>query len=1733
MEDLQKRLQFPSRDVQLAAANKLYAQITNSKELKTLSLPIDDKTKQILELNVLFEVIQGNNQEASYVCCQSVVALVKNGLLDFRFALNKLVSFIPTAKYGGGLVEGVADLLVLQASLVRQLPAADRGGAVFYSMRSPPHPFISMYVSKANLWPDIFQEVSRILSSAELKHWQPLWNMMRPFFMYILLDPQSAGQTGHTKSSLVSILISLCKDKTEMLETVMSFLLTECFPCLQVKTKMALHESFMLLDMTAAFLLTSQIGPNHHLLLETITNNIFSIAHQLSTSGEGILSVLTLISKLATHDITLLPDTALLDVSCLLLGRCNLREQSILLKLLDDMLSRQSGSTLVIVATVLPLLQTLSNQQSSVTMDTKLLVSNQRKASQMIYKISKLDIVADCKHESKDQERRESGCSCLPHHCTLHYLHRLLDSFKDPSKIDVWLSSTRDNLTLYPKNSLKIPAHLLLAAAAIFLQSTGSTELALQVLLDMVERDHAKATLVLSLFLYKFSQKHLTPALTKQLLFAMPELAHHKYALSPILKVVQSLASTPALSAVGMRLALKLWIKQERCFPQLQTLLSRSGKLVVGSSSVCDEYSISRVATVRDICITRPHQHGAELIPTLSKILNDCTKPSEATEAALAMDALKRLSEAEVVDIRTIWMVLAPKLSQDRRSKVQESICNLLSSVPELAVETDEFEEFRELAVTLLWQRTQHSNPGVVNAAYSALAEFEGEEFYLQDLPEQVISEVKGQEAEGDKSEEQETEEEEEAEDVPGYCFISLLKMLPEASRNGFQSLLSSLIQQELATIPRHLNFTITKKEAQSSSLLEKLVDIIPSIIYGKYETNKQPGLKPTLADSPLVFSGDPFCLLLLPCCWTSFMAKVFRATIDAMIAQAAPQGQNSNEDEVPEVEMIVWLKARDKLCDQLKNVARDNTSANPNCLLALAGLAVVSTQHYLSLGADAGKLATLAPESVSHQRWIAMVVESLLLVLDSSYKTNQRIFSWCQKGFRHESKSSKLVAALGLSQIAPMLIAVDADLIDKIITKICSFIGTESAPSDREAIDNCSMLPGVAMGLLLNKLSEEKYVEVIGDEALARIVTSLDQLEKLAFANDKHSSGAMLGLGMALSAMAADSSLHVGSQVTKVLDRLRAAIQGEDIAHLHCTVFSLTIAMLTASGFDSNIVTSTDAKSIVEELVKLSREHTGVRSSVGLLGHSLCVAAHPTADTIIMSSVREWKATLNSNFVFGDTSLTSSYELFKIPQPYTLATVDAIDGLVGFISGLGPLFSPSGTANFKTEAEQEMVQIIKLTEQLVIECQDLRLQAPLLVGLGTFSFVKSFSQRHKGAGPHMQYCLVELALSQCPSSHNASLFLSSWISTASLYNSLEFLLSISCKQVKSFLFSLVLPEVISGDSQVSVVTLRGLLGALRLTEPPQSVMQLLHEFTEKMFDSLMVESLVKPQSTFKLLAECLVYLPSEMIDVVSHPAQEGNLVKSTLLRSYLIGCGKQSMAWLNACIDVGMNMSSEENHACLIICLSRGLLQCSTRIESKPQTKYTSVAARMQWLVELMGHSHNVASGKTQLRVGRTVSQATRFLFQLFCCVVAVWCCPQSPILLGVAPFGHLLIPDDPRQWPEGDDEAAVSFCSYKDEDAIVRGCVDVVTDSVLSLLETTPWSQVTAKLFVVPCDIRRSLRSKSGPQCTVGIDVNECCTMERILKEELSCHDGCRKTRTCYHMAFRIVAVKRFVAE
>ncbi len=64
---------------------------------------------------------------------------------------------------------------------------------------------------------------------------------------------------------------------------------------------------------------------------------------------------------------------------------------------------------------------------------------------------------------------------------------------------------------------------------------------------------------------------------------------------------------------------------------------------------------------------SRPHQYGEDLLPSLSDILNKCTRENDAPVAGLALQGLHALCEAEVIDIRTMWKVLAPKLSVDKR----------------------------------------------------------------------------------------------------------------------------------------------------------------------------------------------------------------------------------------------------------------------------------------------------------------------------------------------------------------------------------------------------------------------------------------------------------------------------------------------------------------------------------------------------------------------------------------------------------------------------------------------------------------------------------------------------------------------------------------------------------------------------------------------------------------------------------------------------------------------------------------------------------------------------------------------------------------------------------------------------------------------------------------------------------------------------------------------------------
>lgn len=60
------------------------------------------------------------------------------------------------------------------------------------------------------------------------------------------------------------------------------------------------------------------------------------------------------------------------------------------------------------------------------------------------------------------------------------------------------------------------------------------------------------------------------------------------------------------------------------------------------------------IALYRHVFSFRPYQHGADMLAAISQVLNECTKPDQASPAAIVLQGLQALCEAEV---RLKWLV--------------------------------------------------------------------------------------------------------------------------------------------------------------------------------------------------------------------------------------------------------------------------------------------------------------------------------------------------------------------------------------------------------------------------------------------------------------------------------------------------------------------------------------------------------------------------------------------------------------------------------------------------------------------------------------------------------------------------------------------------------------------------------------------------------------------------------------------------------------------------------------------------------------------------------------------------------------------------------------------------------------------------------------------------------------------------------------------------------------------
>ncbi|KAH9499277.1 hypothetical protein Btru_003592 [Bulinus truncatus] len=464
----------------------------------------------------------------------------------------------------------------------------------------------------------------------------------------------------------------------------------------------------------------------------------------------------------------------------------------------------------------------------------------------------------------------------------------------------------------------------------------------------------------------------------------------------PVLKTILALGKSPDLKPISLRLMVLLWRQQDRCFPQLLQLITES------ENPSTYQVSLAKSAAILEICKYKPEQHGSDLLAPLSDILKVATTEQDTPISVMALQGLSKLCEAEVIDIMSLWTYLGETFVNETRPLVIREICHMLSLVPHLTVETEQYENFTRDSVSKLWHYSQSPNSVVCAAAYEALSHYSIKHFCVSHLPKSVTQDLYDQvELAAEQMKEGQDGKDPDSLDVdvmfpqiPASCFISILQSLTDPlSISAYKSLLQSLMTSEVSDLPRGVYFTsATKKNLASHG--GKVVEKIPNFLLQQYNNCKQPGLRQVLAagmlfcyDPPLevgrdgkprkhyvvrhgktfletfvtllqevpIQTSDWHRLSLLPQAWNSFMERLFSSLLESRKAELELQEKHGHilSTDLIEKTSVVWLIAREAIMDAIKTTSRGLPTAQGNSILALSSLALCLHKYVSGLSTE------------------------------------------------------------------------------------------------------------------------------------------------------------------------------------------------------------------------------------------------------------------------------------------------------------------------------------------------------------------------------------------------------------------------------------------------------------------------------------------------------------------------------------------------------------------------------------------------------------------------------------------------------------------------------------------------------------------------------------------------------------------------------------------------------------
>ncbi|KAM5331243.1 focadhesin isoform 1-T1 [Glossophaga mutica] len=1320
-DDIRKRFEFPNSLIQSQAVGHLIAAVLKE---NGFSKKIHQSTNQTPALNLLWEKCCSDNVVVRTACCEGLVALVAQDHAEFSYVLNGILNLIPSTRNTHGLLRAIMKLLQMQA--VKEGQAGEKNIQDIYSIRNHPQPLITVLEHRPDCWPVLLQQLTAFFQQCPERSEVSCVQIMAPFLRYLYCEPSQLQEYSKLRLALLKVLLQPWvpgdKEQPSVLEQQVLQLCCDMVPCLQMKDLIQTTEVMLFIE--EVYLSLSRHPVFWKIQLTQLTLQLLCVC-EVSLKITGECSSLV---HLLAHSVELLredfPVELVIIGIALLLLQTPASQQKPILSLALKLLSFAEGQKIPKSSSllVMPVLQILS----STALEDCISVDEDGPSRQQLALKLLETVQQEC---CRDDHQKLSYKLVFPISSTYSSVctaWRILEVMSEESAVSDWLASVESLLPI----TTVIPEHVFLLLVHLLVEDKGrNLRQILKVTTELAQADSSQVPNLIPVLMFKLGRP-LEPVLYNDILYTLPALGVHKVCIGQILRVIQLLGTTPRLRAVTLRLLTSLWEKQDRVYPELQRFMAMSDtpSLSVGKE-VQWEKLIAKAASIRDICKQRPYQHGADMLAAISQVLNECTKPDQATPAALVLQGLHALCQAEVVCIRSTWNALSPKLSCDTRPLILKTLSELFSLVPSLTVNTAEYENFKVQVLSFLWTHTQNKDPVVANAAYKSLSHFSAGEHTILHLPEQIRAEIHIPD-ELDEDEDDDGDEKDVDLSVPGYCYLKLLSVTSPLVLPALEEFFTSLVKQEMVNMPRGVYHLALKGGARLDQ--GKMVAGIPNFMLKMYETNKQPGLKPGLAGGMLFCydvsmyqskDGKPLNRLManrgrsfkqtslalvhevhiqlsewhraifLPQAWLAYMTRAYHAILQGRIAELEVQLKHGKEgaEEVQYKKSTAWLWVRDMLTDEItKSAAKDSPVVKGNALLALSSLAVVVSKHEASLSSDAEGVLEAQPNFLAMKEWVSMVCDTLLVIVDSHYQPRGQLFSWFYyKSYSGENTASAIArsaAATALSLLVPVFIISCKEKVEEILNMLTARLPGKPSADESQAVQ---IHMGLALGMFLSRLCEEKLSDISGQQMNLLLMKSLDALENCCFDSGlEYNTGCVLGVGLVLSLMSHSSQTESRVHVAASLRKLSSYLDGSGSqSRTFQEVLAYTLSCVCTSAFSAGIIEAAEAEDIMNKLrllVESNQQTSGFALALGNIVHGLSACGHGKAEDLGNKLLPAWIRT-----VLAEGSST-------------MLCLAALHGMVSLVGSEGDVMQLKSEAIQSSHFQARLNEVIRTLTQVI-----------------------------------------------------------------------------------------------------------------------------------------------------------------------------------------------------------------------------------------------------------------------------------------------------------------------------------------------------------------------------------------------------------------------------------------------